>query len=249
MLLDVLDNERQVGNIRELLPRKNELIRPAVANVNQALVIFSFTHPAPNCNLLDRFLIMMAGQGIPCVICFNKADIASDKERQELLWAYRDCGYPVYAVSAYTQEGIKELTEALIGKTTTVAGPSGVGKSSLINLLQPDISMETGAISAKIERGKHTTRHSQLIALSKDTYIMDTPGFSSLMLAVSDKEELAEYYPEFTPYEPGCRFGGCSHIYEPECGVKRALEEGKISPVRYKNYALLYEEMKDKKRY
>lgn len=249
VLFDVLDEEALSGNIREIYPRKNELIRPAVANVDQALVIFSFVRPAPNCNLLDRFLIMMEGQGIPCVICFNKKDIASEKETEELLTAYRQSGYPLLAVSTVTGEGMDKLKAILSGKTTTVAGPSGVGKSSLINLLQPKAGMETGEISSKIERGKHTTRHSQLIALSGNTYIMDTPGFSSLLLAVSEKEELAAYYKEFTPYEPGCRFGGCSHIYEPDCGVKQALSEGKISPIRYKNYTLLYTEIKDKKRY
>lgn len=248
-VVDILDEEEKTGNIRELLPRKNELLRPAVANVDQALVIFSFAKPAPNCNLLDRFLIMMKAQGIPCIICFNKSDIASKEETETLLFTYRDCGCRIFAVSARTQEGMEPLREALKGKTTTVAGPSGVGKSSLINLLQPGAGMETGEISAKIERGKHTTRHSQLIALSENTYIMDTPGFSSLMLAVSEKEKLAEYYSEFTPFEPECRFGGCSHIYEPDCGVKQALEEGRISPVRYKNYTLLYEEIKEKKRY
>ncbi len=249
VLLDIVDETGKIGNIREILQRKNELLRPAVANVDQAMVIFSFTRPAPNLNLLDRFLIMMAGQEIPCIICFNKKDIASKEEAEEVLSAYRASGYPVFAVSTYTKEGMEPLQEVLRGKTTTVAGPSGVGKSSLINLLQPEASMETGEISVKIERGKHTTRHSQLIALSRNTYIMDTPGFSSLLVAVSEKEELKDYYPEFVPYEPGCRFGGCSHIYEPDCGVKQALEEGKISPVRYKNYRLLYEEVKEKKRY
>lgn len=249
VVLDVLDEELLTGNISDILPRKNELIRPQVANVDQALVIFSFTRPVPNCNLLDRFLIMMQKQKIPCVICFNKLDIATTGEQEELLLTYRKCGYPVLTVSTYTREGIGKLFKALDGKTTTVAGPSGVGKSSIINLLQPDVSMETGAISEKIERGKHTTRHSQLIALSGDTYIMDTPGFSSLMIPLDEKEELAQYYPEFAEYEPECRFSGCSHIYEPDCGVKKALEEGKISPVRYQNYVLLYEELKKRKRY
>lgn len=249
VLLDILDEENGIGNIREILCRKSELLRPAVANVDQALVIFSFVRPAPNYNLLDRFLIMMAVQNIPCMICFNKLDLATPEERGAVLQIYEKSGCPVYAVSAHTREGIEELKKALEGKTTTVAGPSGVGKSSLINLLQPQACMQTGEVSSKIERGKHTTRHSQLIALSAHTYIMDTPGFSSLMLTVEEKEELAGYYSEFVPYEPFCRFGGCSHIHEPDCSVKKALEEGKISPVRYKNYTLLYEELKDKKRY
>ena len=137
----------------------------------------------------------------------------------------------------------------LKGKTTTVAGPSGVGKSSLINLLSPEAEMETGDISRKIERGKHTTRHSELFALDENTFICDTPGFSSIYLPEMEKEELGIYFPEIAEYEPFCRFQGCAHIHEPGCGVKEALEEKKISPIRYDNYKLLYEELKDKRRY
>ena len=144
---------------------------------------------------------------------------------------------------------MEELRQILQGKTTTVAGPSGVGKSSLINILQPEAEMETGAISEKIERGKHTTRHSELFALDEESYIFDTPGFSSVFLPDLEKEELKEYFPEFAEYEPYCRFQGCVHIHEPGCSVKEALEEKKISPIRYENYKLLYEELKNKRRY
>lgn len=247
--MDILDEAEKKGNIAALLPRKSELIRPAVANVDQALVIFSITKPAPSLNLLDRFLIMMRQQNLPCIICFNKQDIAEEAERKLLEETYEKCGYHVLFVSALQEEGIEPLLDILKQKTTTVAGPSGVGKSSLINRLQSNTVMETGSISEKIDRGKHTTRHSELIAIGENTYIMDTPGFSSLGLFDMEKEELAEYYPEFAEFETECRFGGCAHISEPVCGVKEALKKGLISKLRYENYTLLYEELKNRKKW
>ena len=247
--LEVLDEEQKKGNIEEILPRKNELIRPAVANIDQALVIFAAAKPKPNFNLLDRFLILMQYQKVPAVVCFNKQDMVDVEELQLLKNTYESAGYPVLFTSAAKEEGITAIRELLKGKTTTVAGPSGVGKSSLINLLSPEAEMETGDISRKIERGKHTTRHSELFALDENTFICDTPGFSSIYLPEMEKEELGIYFPEIAEYEPFCRFQGCAHIHEPGCGVKEALEEKKISPIRYENYNLLYEELKDKRRY
>lgn len=247
--LEVLDEEQKKGNIEEILPRKNELIRPAVANIDQALVIFAAAKPKPNFNLLDRFLILMQYQKVPAVVCFNKQDMVDVEELQLLKNTYESAGYPVLFTSAAKEEGITAIRELLKGKTTTVAGPSGVGKSSLINLLSPEAEMETGDISRKIERGKHTTRHSELFALDENTFICDTPGFSSIYLPEMEKEELGIYFPEIAEYEPFCRFQGCAHIHEPGCGVKEALEEKKISPIRYENYKLLYEELKDKRRY
>lgn len=249
VVMDVVDPEEKKGNIVELLERKSELIRPAVANVDQALVIFAVMNPEPNFNLLDRFLILMAQQGLPCVICFNKADLDQEGKAQEAYEIYKNSGCKILVFSAKEGKGTEELEALLKGKTTTVAGPSGVGKSTLINSLQKSVVMETGAVSEKIKRGKHTTRHTELIAIDKDTYILDTPGFSSLGLFDLEKENLAGFYPEFVPFERYCRFGGCSHISEPDCGVKEALQESKISPVRYENYCLLYEELKQKKRY
>ncbi len=241
--------EMPAGNIVEILPRSNELVRPAVANVDQALVIFAIVKPDPNYNLLDRFLINMKKQSLPCVICFNKKDLASEQERGELLAAYEGCGYRVIFVSGTAGEGFSELAKCLEGKTTVLAGPSGVGKSTIVNRLYPQANMETGEISRKIERGKHTTRHAQLFALGENTFICDTPGFTSLSIGDMEKEELCGYYAEFASCEENCRFRGCSHIREPSCGVRQALAEGRISRVRYDNYVLLYEELKSRRKY
>ena len=247
--LDVLDETQCLGNIRELLPRRNQLVRPAVANVDQALVIFSIVSPRPSFNLLDRFLIMMGQQDIPCIICFNKQDIDSQGEGAMFREIYGSAGYKTLTVSARQGTGIEELKCLLKGRTTTVAGPSGVGKSSIVNCLQADVHMETGQISEKIQRGRHTTRHTELIAAGEQTYILDTPGFSSLELFDLEKEQLAHYYPEFAAYEKYCRFGGCAHIHEPVCGIRDAVAEGDVSRLRYDNYCLIYEELKNRRRF
>ena len=240
----VQDEEKPAGNVDAILLRKNVLIRPAVANVDQALVVFAAASPKPNLNLLDRFLISMEQQRIPVVICFNKTDLISTEEEELLRDTYVH-SYPVQLISAANGEGIEDIQRLLDGKTTVVAGPSGVGKSSLTNVLQPHVQMEVGDISHKIERGRHTTRHTELICLREHTYFLDTPGFSSLYLNGIAQEDLWRYFPEFGPYEPYCRFQGCMHISEPDCAVKEALAEGKIPASRYENYVMLAEELKN----
>ena len=245
----ILDEEAGEGNIDEILPRKNALVRPAAANVDQALVLFALTQPSPNLNLLDRFLVMMAMEEIPVVICFNKADLGDGAMEDEYKKIYEGAGYEVHFISARTDLGMDQVRELLRGRTTVLAGPSGVGKSSLTNRIQPEASMETGGISRKIERGKHTTRHSELFFVEKDTYMMDTPGFSSMYTPEIEASELKEFFPEFAEFEDECRFLGCVHIGERVCGVKEAVKEGKISLSRYENYRLIYEELKQKRRY
>ena len=243
--LEIISEEKMTGNVVKIVERKSEMIRPACANVDQALIIFSIKTPDPNFNLLDRFLVYMGSLDIPCSICFNKDDLADGSETDAIKDAYKDSGYGLMFVSAKQHDGIDKLRELLDGKTTVVAGPSGVGKSSLINLLCEGDVMETGSISHKTERGKHTTRHSELLCLGHDTYIMDTPGFSSLEVFGADKDTLKFSYKEFEPFSDGCRFRSCVHINEPGCMVKEALSEGKISQMRYDNYVALYRELEN----
>jgi ribosome biogenesis GTPase len=247
-----IDTENQPegkGTINRILPRDNELIRPAVANVDQAMVIFAAAEPDPNLNLLDRFLIMMQKQQVNAIVCFNKMDIVTEGEIALLRETYLRCGYEVVFTSMRSKEGVSIVYEKMKGKTTVLAGPSGVGKSTFINLVQPSANMETGVVSEKIKRGKHTTRHSELIFIEENTYIMDTPGFSSLYIDEIEKEELKKYFVEFSDYENQCRFNGCNHQNEPGCAVKEALQDKMISKMRYENYLTLYEELKNQKRY
>lgn len=247
--LSIVDSENKIGSIDSILPRYTELLRPAVANVDQTLIVFATAAPAPNFNLLDRFLLMMKKQNIPVIICFNKTDLVEKQELEEYMQIYKDSGYLIIGASTYEEHGMDAIRHILDNKTTALAGPSGVGKSSIMNLLNPDANMETGDISRKIERGKHTTRHSEILPIGENTYLVDTPGFSSIYFYDMEPEDLKLYYNEFGIYEPFCRFGGCNHIGEKSCGIKQAVQDGGIHPVRYGNYKLFYEELKDKKRY
>ncbi len=262
--MDVISEDEMTGNITDILPRKNALIRPAVANVDQAAVVFALASPKPNFNLLDRFLIVMEQQHLPSVICMNKSDLVSGAYVAEVREIYGAAGYPLFFFSAATGDGVDAVREQLQGRTSTVAGPSGSGKSTLINRLAPHACMETGEVSRKIERGRHTTRHSELIALDEDTFIFDTPGFSSLsvdccnlparqnraedMLPV-EPDTLDQFFPEFLSCKESCRFRGCSHLSEPGCAVRAAVEAGRISRSRYENYGQIYRELRGKKRY
>ncbi len=245
VVIQIISEEKGLGNIRQILPRKNKLVRPEVANIDQALIIFAMAEPEPNLNLLDRFLVMMEMQGVETIICFNKLDIVSKEEEESLVTAYEKCVNKVLSVSSKGNIGMEEIRRLLAGKTSVLAGPSGVGKSSILNQIYPDAQSKTGAVSEKIGRGKHTTRHSELFCVGENTYLFDTPGFSSLRVPEMEKEDLKNYFTEFRPYEGSCRFMGCTHTHEPDCKVKEALGEGLISRIRYENYVQMYEELEE----
>ncbi len=249
VIIDVLSESDMEGNITEILPRKSELLRPAVANVDQVLLVFAVTKPKPNINLLDRMLVRMERDAIPSIICFNKCDLAKDDDIRKLQDIYEKTAYPVRFITTQSPDDVSMIKGFLTGKTTALAGPSGVGKSTLINQLSPEIQMETGEISKKIGRGRHTTRHAQLISLDDHSYLVDTPGFTSLTVDDFELEELASCFPEFAQYEPQCRFRGCSHLNEPDCAVRAALEQNLISESRYHSYGLLYQELSEKNKY
>lgn len=247
--IDIIDEEHMKGNIVSILPRLNTLIRPTVANVDQVVILFALSEPDPNLGLLDRFLITMQQQDLKTIICFNKLDIADDGKMAHMAETYRDCGYEVMFVSVREGKGLEALKEKLQKKTTVLAGPSGVGKSSLMNYLNPEAEMETGAVSEKIKRGRHTTRHSEIFYLGDSTYLLDTPGFTSLYIQDLEADQLKYYFSEFESYEGQCRFNGCAHIHEPDCAVKTALLEKKIDKTRYDSYVNIYEELKQQKKY
>ena len=246
--VDIISEKERTGNVVSILERNNELIRPLTANVDQALIIFALKKPEPNFVTLDKMIIQYRCQGVPVKICLNKEDLADIDFPEKVLKDYENSGCEIYFTSASTGQGLDELREALKGKLTVVAGPSGVGKSSLTNALMGTSVSETGEISNKLKRGKHTTRHSEIFPLDDNTFIMDTPGFGSFELFDIEKENLAGYYQEFIPAK-ACRFMPCSHTHEPECEVKKMVSAGVISNLRYDNYVHLYNELMNKRRY
>lgn len=247
--IEILDAEKNLGNIEDILPRFNWLNRPAVANVDQTVIIFAVSAPAPNFNLLDRFLINMEQHEVPTIICFNKIDLEGFRQSEDICRSYTKSGYEVLFISAESGYGINTLEAVIKGKTTVFAGPSGVGKSSTLNSLFPDANVQTGGLSEKIQRGKHTTRHSELMFVDDDTYIMYTPGFSSLYTEGIEAEDLKLYFPEIAAYTGTCKFNMCNHISEPGCLVKEAVGDGRISKMRYDDYVMIYNELKEKRKW
>lgn len=248
--MDIINEENAAGHIIEILPRKNMLIRPAVSNVDVIAIVQSVASPKPRPYLMDKYFINMQKYDIEFILIWTKSDLIND-EALEYIDIYKQVGIRSFIVSdkAGAANEYDTLMEFIKGKTTALAGVSGVGKSSLINKMCEKERMEVGSLSKKIERGKHTTRHSEIFNIDKDTYIYDTPGFSSIELSEMDESDLENYYSEIYELSGNCKFNKCSHITEPNCKIKDALNCGKISKVRYDNYTKIYQELKEKRRH
>lgn len=245
-----INEEDGTGYIEEIMERKSELIRPPVANVTQAIIVMSIKKPDINFWLLDRFIILAEHQNLNIIICLNKVDLTKREEITSILDIYKNTSYPIVKTSTKTGEGIEDLKEYLKDQVTVVAGPSGVGKSSLLNQIKPGLELKTGDVSKKTTRGRHTTRHVELIDLGSNSYVLDTPGFSSLNLDfIEFEEELSRYFNEIDEFATSCKFINCLHFKEPGCEVKKQVEKGRISPVRYENYLKFLEEIKSIRRY
>ncbi len=232
------------GAIEEVLPRKNELLRPPVANLDQLVILVALADPLPDLRLIDRLTVFAQWNQIAPVICFNKCDLVSEAEQQRLIDIYKTTGFPVYLCSTVTGQGVEEMKTVFHGKCSVLAGNSGVGKSSLMNAVCDKWELTTGEVSDKSKRGKHTTRHVEMFQMDEVTFIADTPGFSSLVLPEDIKrEELCRLFPEFLSRLGDCRFATCMHKNEPDCAIKEALAQGKIAQSRYDNYLAFIEEV------
>lgn len=234
--------------IEEIVERKNILKRPAVANMDQVLVVVSTTSPQADLMLLDKILVMAKQQDIEPIICINKIDIENQAVSKSIQNAYEAAGFQVVLMSAKTAQGFEVFQSILSNKISCLAGQSGVGKSTILNTFLGVQKMDTGSLSKKIERGKHTTRHVELVALEHGGYMVDTPGFTRLEIEDIPLELLQFYYAEFRPHQEQCKFSSCSHINEPQCGVKRELEQGRIDKGRYARYCTLYRDIVDAKK-
>lgn len=240
--------ENGKGVIEDIEDRNSELFRPTVANVTRAFVVFAMKNPDINYDLLNRFLLLCESNNIEAIVCLNKMDLVSEEERKEIKEKINEIGYEVLFINAKEGIGVESLKERLEGNVTVLCGPSGAGKSTLINTLTNREHMETGNVSEKIGRGKHTTRHSELIEVN-DGYIVDTPGFSTLEVNFIEKENLKYYFPDFEKFNNDCKFRGCMHHKEPSCAVKDAVEKGEINKYRYEFYLRTLEEIMNGRKY
>lgn len=232
--------------IEEIIPRKNLLYRPKVANVEQILIVQSFQQPPLNMNLIDRFLIMIESVNMEPVIIINKTDLMKETVYQNQFEYYQKIGYPVYFISVKENKNIDSVVKQIKDKVNVLTGPSGAGKSSLINTLIPDANLKIKPVSKNIKRGVHTTRHVELLPLAKGGWVADTPGFSSLDIDYIEIEDLKFLFPEFEKYMNQCKFNMCNHIHEPGCKVKKEVNNGEISAERFQSYKYFYEELKQK---
>lgn len=246
--ISIVDEENKKGVVEEIDKRDTELVRPPIANVDKALIVFSITNPKPNLSLLDRFIVLAEKENLEIVIVLTKVDLDEDNMLDELKSIYELSGYKVIPVSNKTKLNVDKIKEELKDSVVVFAGPSGVGKSSLLNEIDSNFKLQTGEVSDKIKRGKHTTRHAELLKLECGGMVADTPGFSSLTLDDIEDVELKSYFIEFDEFD-NCRFGQrCVHENEPSCSVKEAVEKGKISKKRYDSYIQLLNEIRQGKR-
>lgn len=245
--VELIPRHGQAGVVDKILPRTTVLVRPPVANVDQAVMVFALKEPEPNPGLIDRFLIAASVNGIEPLICFNKSDLDGNT-RLEFMARYGGL-FRIVVTSAKNGEGLEELRQALQGKVSVFAGPSGVGKSTLLNALIPGLRLKTGTISDKTRRGKHTTRHVELINLPDGGLVVDTPGFSSLDLPDMKEGDLAGYFPEMDHLHGECYFTGCLHDQEPDCAVKNAVESGAIQQTRYLQYLEFLNDLRERRKY
>jgi len=239
-----LAGDDATGVLEEVLPRRNQLARPAVANCDQAVVVCSVSQPSPNVSLVERILVQALYQGLQACVVFTKADLAPESDYAHLVETYRGAGFTTLVTSARTGRGVPEVRKVLQGVTSVFAGPSGAGKSALLNAVHPGYGLVEGDVSRKIGRGRHTTREVRLLPLDGSGYVADTPGFSVLDISTMELPELAQGYPDIRRHAEGCRFTGCLHQAEPDCAVKKAVEEGLINPVRYEHYTVLLDELR-----
>lgn len=246
--IQIIDEEEKKGVIDRILPRKNQFIRPPIANVDLFAVVFAPAKPRPNFALIDKFLIMAEMHGVEAIVCINKCDLVDDEEIEKIRAVYEGV-YPVLLLSSRTGMGNDTLEKMLSGKKAALAGPSGVGKSTILNSMIPYANMETGAVSAKTQRGKHTTRHVEIFDVEGGGKLFDTPGFTSFEILEADEENLWMYYPDIERYSGRCRYDNCRHMKEPDCMVREAVKNGKIHKMRYDSYVSNIEEIRSKKRY
>ncbi|MGL5347372.1 MAG: ribosome small subunit-dependent GTPase A [Peptostreptococcaceae bacterium] len=246
--ISVVDEENKKGVVEEIEKRDTELVRPPIANVDKALIVFAIKNPAPNLSLLDRFIVLAEKENLEIVIILTKVDLDDGSALKEIQDIYELSGYKVIPVSNKSKMNIEQVKEELKGNVVVFAGPSGVGKSSLLNEIDKNFKLQTGEVSDKIKRGKHTTRHAELLKLECGGMVADTPGFSSLTLDDIDETELKDYFIEFDEFND-CRFGGrCIHEKEPSCAVKDAVENGEIPKKRYDSYIQLLNEIRQGRR-
>jgi ribosome biogenesis GTPase len=249
VLVEIVNEEERWGMINEILPRKTELHRPKVSNVSQAVIVFALKNPNPHLNLLDRIITFSEYTSLKTVICFNKADIVSDEFIKTYREIYERIGYQVIVTSVKNGKGKEELIEVLKDEITVFAGPSGAGKSSLLNMIQPNLKLRTGEISKKIKRGKHTTRHTELMPLNEGGWVVDTPGFANLDVSFIDESRLGEYFKEIDACRHRCKFNNCMHLNEPKCAVKEQLKTKEMTRSRYDSYVLILNEIRKNRRF